>query len=80
MSTGMRERDEIFEQALNAPIDEPEEVDREALRFIRSWHQYGPLREALTYGGVNLGEMMETHLLSKVIPLVLRQSQSRDER
>ena len=70
MDTG--ERDEQFLNALREPPDEPLEADRETLRFVRSWHRYPPLRDALTYQGVNLGEMLETHLLHKVVPVMVR--------
>lgn len=75
----MNQPDDAFERALATPVDEPLDVDREALRFIRSWHQYEPLREPLTYHGVNLGAMMETRLLWKVVPIVARQFRERGE-
>lgn len=62
-----------FFAALHAALeDEPIEADRETLRFLRSWHQHPALREALTYRGINLGEMLETHLLHRVVPIMAR--------
>lgn len=70
-STAME--DSAFDRVVRAPIDEPIQADRETLRFTRTWHQFPPVADALTYDGVNLGELMEVTLLHKVLPHMLEQ-------
>ncbi len=42
-----------------------------ALRFVQSWHAWPPLRVALHYHGVNLGETDEYPLFPEVLGILL---------
>lgn len=54
------------EREVQAPPD-ADAIDIQALRFVKNWHQYPGIKEALEYRGVNLGEMNEYLLLPEVI-------------
>ena len=68
-----------FEEAKNAPFDRTaDETDREALRFVKSWHRHPVLYDAIWYRGINLGEVNEFMLLPEVITaLVEREERER---
>ncbi|MBN2307953.1 MAG: hypothetical protein JXR94_03220 [Candidatus Hydrogenedentes bacterium] len=65
-----------FQERKEAAYPDADPEDAEALRFVKSWHRYPPLHEALWYRGVNLGEVDEYLLLPEIITALLE----RDER
>ena len=65
-----------FEERKTAEYtDDP--IDLEALRFVKSWHRYPPLHEAVWYKGVNLGEVGEYALIPEIITVLLQREQGR---
>ena len=60
-----------FEERRDAPYPQADPLDREAMRFVKSWHRYPPLHDALWYRGVNLGEANEYLLFQEVMSILL---------
>jgi hypothetical protein len=53
-----------------------DDIDREALRFVKSWHRHPDVHDALWYHGVNLGEVDEYMLLPEVIAALIAREES----
>ena len=77
MSTGTKDTAKAngigddFEQRLNAVHPGTVGRDADVMRFVKSWHRYPPLEEALQYRGFNLGEMSELGLVQVAIGAVV---------
>ena len=57
-----------FEDLKNKPYGpEVDPLDAEAMRFVKSWHRYPGIHQAIWYHGVNLGETDEYMLIGEVI-------------
>ena len=67
-------RDETLQEG-ECPAVDP--VDAAALHFVKSWHQYPELQEALFYHGVNLGEVNEYLLLPEIITVLIEREEGR---
>lgn len=66
-----------FEDLKRAAFQDTDEIDTEALRFVKSWHRHPALHEAIWYHGVNLGEVDEYMLLPEVIAALLEREEQR---
>lgn len=56
-----------FDQRKKMPYPDLPALEGEAMRFVKSWHRYPPLHDALWYRGINLGEMDEYDLFPDVL-------------
>lgn len=67
-----------YEARREAPYADADPIDREALRFLKSWHRAPELQDILWYRGVNLGEADEYDVLPHIIrTLVALEEQDR---
>ncbi len=66
-------RDELMAEFLetrDADYGASSPSDLEALQVVKSWHRYPAIRKALSYRGLNLGELIEYHLIEDLIPIL----------
>lgn len=56
-----------FDARRQEPYPHADAIDREALRFLKSWHRAPELQDVIWYRGVNLGEVDEYDLLPHII-------------
>ncbi len=59
-----------FLEARDAEYAASSPSDLEALQVVKSWHRYPAIRKAVWYRGLNLGELIEYHLIEDLIPIL----------
>jgi hypothetical protein len=64
-----------FEERKNAEHPDADPIDTEALRFVKSWHRYPPIHEAMWYRGINLGEVDEYILFQEIMTAILEREE-----
>lgn len=66
-----------FRDRRDAPHDDADPIAAQTLGFVKSWHRYPPLHDALWFRGVNLGEADEYILFQEVMSALLARDKER---